>query len=109
MPSDTGEGGLEPERAWAILCREPFLMTREQFMDLDDWALYNVFSRPDFNKQNDGSKPYWPVPRKIGDEGQEVSFKELCFMLWSKQGMTPEEMEERFVQSFPSYGEVPGG
>lgn len=96
---------------WAILCREPYLMTKQQFMELDDWTLYNVYLRPDFNQDNDGSKPYWPVPRKNPNEpeGDSVSFKELCYRLWNKQGMTEEEIEERFTKSFPTYGEVIGG
>ena len=78
-------------------------------MDMDDWALYNVFSRPDFNKENDGTKPYWPVPRKEGDEGESASFKEICRRHWAKQGMTPGEIEARFITEFPSYGELLNG
>lgn len=70
-------------------------MTREQFLDLDDWALINVYFRP--NENSDPLEGYWPQERQGSDrETIAVGPKESFFYVWRKRGMAEEEIEARY-------------
>lgn len=105
MSPDQGGGGLEPERLWAVLRRKPWYMTREEFMDMDDWSMLNVYLRPNENEDRpeDG---YWPVVRHDPSVGKPLvtsDFKSVVFHVWRLRGMTEEEMETMFAQEYGSY------
>lgn len=83
-------------------------MTREQFMDLDDWALVNVFCRP--STKEDG---YWPVPRfnPFDPPVAPVSLDEQFVAIWRMRGLKDAEILERYKKwKGDEYdGKVPGG
>jgi len=94
---------------WAVLCREPFFLTREQFLDLDDWTLTNVYFRPNANEGNEKKLWYWPVDREDKDNPVtgELSLRDLFMTTtgeaMNKLGYSEADIEARFEKWSSSY------
>lgn len=77
--------------------------SRERFLDMDDWELLNVLSRPDFHA-NQPERGYWPVPRSDPDDKGGVKqiglrgswFHPKRIKAMKTLGMTDEEIEAGF-------------
>ena len=73
-------------------------MTREQFMDLDDWTLINVYLRPNQN-EDDPLEGYLPVGRVNKDDKPKSPIaasnpRDVFFYIWRQRGKTDAEIEE---------------
>ncbi len=85
-----------------MLSREPWFLTREQFMDLDDWTMINVYFRPNLY-EHDPEVGYWPVPR-VGEGrsrvAEPIAFDAMVYDLWKKRGMTDAEIDAKFRKKY---------
>lgn len=87
-----------------MLCREPFNLTRQQFLDLDDWTVNNVYFRPNANADRP-DRGYWPKARhKEGDQAERgTNWREIFYgpdgnrlKAMRTVGMSEEEIEAKF-------------
>lgn len=98
---------------FAVLVREPFFLTVDQFMELDDWTVMNVYFRPNANEESP-EKGYRPVRRAQPEDIQSgdlqaipiASYKDLFFDSWRKQGMAEADIEKRFWELNPDWKDV---
>lgn len=86
----------------ALLAREPFFITREQWEELDDWYIVNVLFRPSTNEAHP-ENGYWPVGRMDPDDPTvgDLTFREMFYLpervrAMKEAGMTPEDMEMKY-------------
>lgn len=58
---------LTDSEEFAILCRKPHCLTLEQYLQLDDWQIVNVYFRPPTPEAAKRGY-YWPQPPRLLDE-----------------------------------------
>lgn len=73
--------------------REPFHLTIEQIADLTDYQLARIYLRRD------------PRDSPAHDASKQMSYREVYERTWSRRGLTPEQIEEKWRRDFPDESE----
>jgi hypothetical protein len=104
---------LTDSEEFAILCRKPFNLTLEQYLQLDDWQIVNVYFRPP-TPESAKRGYYWPAPPAMHDEDL-LGYKQTYYELAKESGWELEKIKKgwrRYRNVLLSGNEgqrVPGG
>ena len=85
---------------WALLLQESeFLITRERFLDMDDWEMNNILGRPSMHTVT-AERRYWPAARQdpdnpvVGELGPKgLIYHPATIKAMKTLGMTDAEIE----------------